>query len=154
MGQERAPSTDLKKLGEEVHEWREREGGRGSKIPEALWAEAVRVAGIDGIWRTAQVTRFKHGALKDRVARAGGSVGAAASGGRRRRRRTRRARPKPMKRANAFVEVNAAQLLGAAAPGAVVEVEDKSGVRLVVRLANEAYVDMGEIISAFRRRRG
>jgi hypothetical protein len=152
MGQERAPSTDLKKLGEAVKEWREHEGGRGSKIPESLWAEAVRVAGIDGIWRTAQVTRFKHGALKDRVARAGGSVGAAAST--RRRRRARGVAPKPMTRANAFVELNAAQLLGAAAPGAVVEVEDKSGVRLVVRLANEAYVDMGEIISAFRRRRG
>jgi hypothetical protein len=53
----------------------------------------------------------------------------------------------------AFVELSGAQILGASsAPGAVVELSDGAGVRLTVRLAASAEVDVARIVAAFRQR--
>ena len=55
MGQKTARSRELVALSARVAQWRkESGGGRGSRIPEALWEEAVRVAGIVGLYPTAR----------------------------------------------------------------------------------------------------
>jgi hypothetical protein len=56
-------------------EWRKREGGgRGARIPEELWQEAVRLARVDGLYVTAQTLRFNYERLKER---SGGADGGA-----------------------------------------------------------------------------
>jgi hypothetical protein len=150
MGQGRAVSEDLKKLSEAIAKWRADGGGRGKKIPEELWNEAVRVARSDGVWRTAKATRLTYESLKRQIARAGGDGTTApcettAPPARERRAHRRRAknrkRPALSSRRGArrreaeFVEVSPAQLLGAPSTKCtVVEVEDKAGVRIIVRL--------------------
>jgi len=70
MGRKR--SAELNDLGRRVAEWREEHGGRGSRIPDEVWQDAVRVAGVDGVWATAKALRFNYEALRRRV-RQGGS---------------------------------------------------------------------------------
>ena len=72
MGRERGPSENLGKLSEAVGEWRAKGGGRGKRIPVELWDEAVRVARVEGVWRTAKATRFEYEGLKRRLAGAEG----------------------------------------------------------------------------------
>jgi len=176
MGRERASSEDLAKLSEVVATWRAEEGGRGSTIPDELWNEAVRVARVDGVWRTAKATHFKYDALKQRLARADGGEGAtvaheidstkSARAGTGRGRRRGRAHPTQRRarkssssrdadrrRPDEFVELSATQLLGVSpTTGTVVEVEDRAGARMTVRLAKESPVDVAKLVAAFRRR--
>jgi hypothetical protein len=66
-------SEDLTRLTEAVAKWRAAGGGvRGSKIPDDLWNEAVRVARVDGVWRTAKALGFKYEGLKRRIERGDG----------------------------------------------------------------------------------
>jgi hypothetical protein len=60
-------SPELNELGQRVAEWREREGGRGSRIPLQLWNDAVRVARVVGVWATAKALHFNYEALRKRV---------------------------------------------------------------------------------------
>jgi hypothetical protein len=60
-------SRELSGLREAVARWREEGGGRGSKIPEDLWDRAVRVARVEGLWRTARTLGFEYKRLKERV---------------------------------------------------------------------------------------
>jgi hypothetical protein len=136
MGQEREGSARLARLITAVTKWRENGGGRGTTMPVALWNQAVRVARVDGIWRTAKETRLEYAQLKERMA-----------GTKRRKARRRRAR-----REDAFVEVSAAQLLGAPATGTLVEVEDKTGTRMSVRLGSVGVDEVAQLIAVFRQR--
>lgn len=63
----RTTSADLNELGQRVAAWREKAGGRGSTIPDQLWADAVCVARVNGVWATAKALRFNYGTLRDRV---------------------------------------------------------------------------------------
>lgn len=47
--------------------WRREHGGRGVRIPEGLWEEAVGVARRDGVWKTARALGLEHGRLKARA---------------------------------------------------------------------------------------
>lgn len=71
MGQ--TGSLELRALRERVAAWRKQGGGRGSRIPEPLWDEAVRVARTSGLHATAQATRFNYERLKERSGKADGS---------------------------------------------------------------------------------
>ena len=71
MRQRKSESQELTELCGRVAQWRSTGGGRGSHMPEKLWQEAVRVAGIDGLYATAKATRIKYDALKARCAPAG-----------------------------------------------------------------------------------
>jgi hypothetical protein len=52
-----------------------------------------------------------------------------------------------------FVELSGAQLLGVnGLPGSVVEVWDASGVRLTIRLASNAPLDVAGLVAGFCRR--
>src|ERR671923_2202404 len=158
MGREGALSEDLGKLSEAIAKWRGEGGGRGTKIPDELWNEAVRVARVEGVWRTARAMRLEYAALKQRLARAGGEVTTAASPARRRRRAglarpTRQSGRKPpssrrrkaRRQSSEFVELSTAQLVGAPPTGTIVEVEDKAGMRMTVRLAKDAPVDVAQL---------
>lgn len=67
----RSTSQELNKLRQRVAEWRAREGGRGSQIPDQLWNDAVGVARDVGVWATAKTLHFNYERLKDRVKQAG-----------------------------------------------------------------------------------
>lgn len=179
---QRTPSPKLARLRDAVGQWRAAGGGRGSRIPESMWNEAVRLARIDGVWWTAHVLRFKYESLKLRVevdrrrdrenaaARTGAHAGVlvavdSKSIGEEQtqtRGRPRRARPSQSTTrslsSNGFVAlptlVGAPSGAASASPttGPVIEVEDGTGTRLVVRLAKDARVDVTALISAFRRR--
>ena len=73
----RRTTQELTKLSQRVAEWRAREGGRGSRIPDQLWNDAVGVARDVGVWATAKALRFNYEALRDRAKQAGGSEGIA-----------------------------------------------------------------------------
>ncbi len=76
----RRTSTELNELGLRVTEWRKEHGGRGSRIPDQLWKDAVRVAQVVGTWATAKALHFNYDALRARVKQAG-AEGPAKRGG-------------------------------------------------------------------------
>lgn len=76
----RRTSTELNELGQRVTEWREEHGGRGSRIPDQLWKDAVRVARVEGVWATAKALRFNYEALRSRLDQAGSSASRGSSG--------------------------------------------------------------------------
>lgn len=129
MGRGRTRSPKLIRVSAALRKWRERGGGRGTKIPEQLWKRVVEVARADGVWVTAKATRIKHGKIKERL---------------RRQRGAPRVEPQ-----HEFVEVDAAPPIGDAM-GAVVEVDD-AGARLTVRLGPGERLDVAQLVSAFRR---
>jgi hypothetical protein len=70
MDETRTATKELEELCARVAKWREREGGRGSRVPDALWQEAVEVAGKAGRYATARATRFNYERLKERSEKA------------------------------------------------------------------------------------
>ena len=69
----RTVSQELNELRRRVAAWRRQGGGRGSRIPDALWNDAARVARVDGIWLTAQALHFNYARLRGRVEQGDGS---------------------------------------------------------------------------------
>jgi hypothetical protein len=61
---------DLVRGRSQFEAWRGQSGGRG-RIPDALWATAVRLAKVYGIGRTAKVLGLDYDRLKTRAAAAG-----------------------------------------------------------------------------------
>lgn len=62
----RKASGAMEELRKRVEAWRVDHGGRGSRIPEELWNDAVSVAGNDGVCATAQALRFNADRLRRR----------------------------------------------------------------------------------------
>jgi hypothetical protein len=53
-------SEELEALCAEVARWRAQTGGgRGHRIPRALWQQAIAVARVEGAYKTARATRLK-----------------------------------------------------------------------------------------------
>jgi hypothetical protein len=65
MGQ----TQELVALQRRVAGWRRERGGRGSRIPEKLWSEAVAVSRRAGLYATARALRFNYENLKRRARR-------------------------------------------------------------------------------------
>ena len=65
-GKRRGLPARLEGLRRRFEQWRRTRKGR-SRIPEPLWAAAVKVAGTYGIHRTAKTLRLDYYALKKRV---------------------------------------------------------------------------------------
>ena len=63
MGQ----TQELIALRRRVEGWRRDGGGRGSRIPEGMWAEAVAVSRTAGLYATARALRFNYENLKKRA---------------------------------------------------------------------------------------
>lgn len=64
---DRTMPRELVVLQRRVEAWRGRSGGRGRRIPEELWAEAVRVVRTAGMYATARALRFNYEGLKKRA---------------------------------------------------------------------------------------
>lgn len=77
MGQEQSVSRELTELRARVMDWRKGGGGRGSRIPEDLWQEAIRVAGICGLYATSKALHFSYDRLKERSEESDSSGGIA-----------------------------------------------------------------------------
>jgi len=99
-------------------------------MPADLWSEAVSLARVGRAYAVARALRLNFDGLKRRIAEA--EADALAPRG-------------------AFVELSGAQILGpSAVPGAVVELLGKDGVRMTVRLASGAELDVARVVAAFR----
>lgn len=54
-----------------IGQWRSQRGGhgRGSRIPEELWCEAIEMARVEGVWATSRTLRLNYNRLLARVNR-------------------------------------------------------------------------------------
>jgi hypothetical protein len=66
MNETRMASKILAQLSTRVARWRKQGGGRGSRVPKALWQAAVKAAWQTGLYATARATRFNYVRLKER----------------------------------------------------------------------------------------
>jgi len=135
MGRKRRQARALagaRELHERIEHWRRMRTKLGP-MPAELWDEAVALAAKHGVYTITRTVGVEYNALKRRVeALAGG--GAADEG-----------TVKP-----AFVELRAAVPDAAAAKGeTVVEVSDRSGRRMTIRMGSGAAVDVAQVVSAF-----
>jgi hypothetical protein len=60
-------ARQLESLRERLEQWREQHGGRGRRIPDELWAEAMAVAEEEGVERVACVLRLDRERLGELV---------------------------------------------------------------------------------------
>ncbi|MGA7203429.1 MAG: hypothetical protein WBX27_02235 [Specibacter sp.] len=67
----RTTSRELVAVRRRVEAWRRGGGGRGTRIPEELWNEAVEVARVAGVYATARALKFNYEGLKERAGQAG-----------------------------------------------------------------------------------
>lgn len=124
----RPATARMQQVHKRIEEWRRTRPCR-TAMPAALWSEAASLARSEGAYRVARALRVNLDGLRRRMAEAA------------------------VETAPAFVELPAGQLLGAPqTAGAVVEMQDSDGTRVVVRLGAGAPVDVAQVVSAFRRR--
>jgi len=124
----------VKRLGERIEHWR-RTREKRTRMPAELWSEAITLARREGrAYAIAKALRINFEGMKRRLAEAAGGSA-----------------PAP----GAFVEVTGAEFLGAAAEsGTVVELSEAAGIRMTVRFAAKAEVDVARLVAAFRQQRG
>lgn len=68
----RKATQGLTELRRRVASWRRKGGGgRGNRIPDELWDDAVGVARVEGLHATSKALRFNYERLRDRVEGAG-----------------------------------------------------------------------------------
>lgn len=116
-------------LRREFERWRRKHGGRGSRIPEPLWAQAVEVARTEGVYGTARALRLNYERLKERVGNLsqapGGSAGSAEA---------------------AFVEVPMGSLGGSRM---LVELVGRGGEQMRIHLAGTSTAELVGLAQAF-----
>ncbi|MBI4917262.1 MAG: hypothetical protein HY825_15600 [Acidobacteria bacterium] len=128
-----AMPAGVKLLRKRIDEWR-RTRDRRTAMPADLWQEAVALARPGRAWAVARALRVNFQALQRRIAEtAPGAPGPGAATG-------------------TFVELSGAQILRAAggATGTVVELSDAGGIRMIVRVAAGAALDVPRLVAAFR----
>jgi hypothetical protein len=132
----REASVELKALKAKVDDWR-RQRGKRTRIPDELWAEAVKVAKIDGVWATSRATRFQYPELKKKLAVPPRVPVTALMG--------KVAEPPCGDRAKAFVELSMNALGGGTTT--VVELVGRGGYRMKVEAAGG--MDLAGLVQAF-----
>ncbi len=123
----------LAQVRDRLARWRAKHGGRGIRVPEAMWAEVVEVARVEGVEATARALHLAPTRLAARMTAAGtpaGEMVAEASGG--------------------FVELDAGRL--GLSPRTVIRFQGQDGERLEVELAAGAVIDLAALAEAFWRR--
>lgn len=121
----------VKLLRKRIDYWR-RTRDRRTAMPADLWAETIALARSGRPYSVAHALRVNYEGLRRRMAETAAGARVAAP--------------------DAFVELTGAQILGATAAGAVVELSDGDGMRLTVRLAAGVEVDVARVVAAFRQR--
>jgi hypothetical protein len=117
-----------------VERWRE-QGVNRWRMPEELWEAAVSLAQTHGVSPIARALHLDYGSLRKRMER-GSGCGSGDPGS-----------------ATRFVEIDPLHLVRglAESSGAVVELSDVEGTKLVVRLGERESLDVPGLIEAFRR---
>jgi hypothetical protein len=101
-------------------------------MPEELWRSAVALARVDGVYATARALGVDYASLKRRMVAASGQEEARASRG-------------------AFVELSPEVAMGCGPPaGAVVELWEPDGTKLVIRLPAASEIDVASLAKALR----
>jgi hypothetical protein len=113
--------------------WRAKHGGRGIRVPEAMWAEVVKVARVEGVEATARALQLDTTRLAARMATTG-AVGF----------------EMPAEVDGGFVELDAGRL--GLSPRTVIRFQGRDGERLEVELAAGAVIDLAALAEAFWRR--
>ncbi len=163
-------AVPLDKARRRFERWRQRRRGRRARIPERLWASAVRAAQVCGLCRTAQTLRLDYAALKKRLKAAAAHCASAEESavdrrwhaglptGRRRRldsaRNVSGGEPLSPGDASAFFELKPAGSSGAATAAATVEclleLEDPGGAKLRIHLKGGGVPDLAALCRSFR----
>jgi hypothetical protein len=116
-----------------VTRWRQRHGGPGIPLPEALWAEAVEVAETEGVGVTARALRVDRWRLAARMAAGPGDAEGAIDA------------EEAIER---FVEVDTSRLYPAP-PRIVIRFVGRDGGRVEVELGDATSVDVVALAHAF-----
>ena len=119
---------ECEELREQLEHWRKTREKR-SRVPDAVWESAARLAQEHGTNRIARALRLNHSTLKKRLN--GASEPGAAK----------------KQSAQAFAEVNVCQ--SASPAGYVVHVEKRSGTQMRIELKGGAVHDILAIMRAF-----
>lgn len=126
----RTTSGELVAVRRRVEAWRRSNGGRGSRIPEQLWNEAVEVARVAGLHATARALRFNYERLKERAGQTAGKLSGHGS---------------------RFVSVQLPQLNGGAK--LVVDLVGGDGEQVRIELSGASGMDAVAVAQAFWKRR-
>ena len=131
-GKGRSPVPgDISALGQRVQHWRDNRERR-SPMPEPLWREATRLARVHGVNPICRHVGLSYTTLRKRVS-------------------VREDEPtRAPAVAAGFVEVNAAQLLSGSPAQTVLELSERDGTRLTLRLAAGSEVDVVGLVEGFR----
>jgi hypothetical protein len=132
-GDDRNGSARLAAARRRVKRWRARRGGRGIRIPEEFWHEAVEIARIEGVVSTARALRLAPERLAARMT--GASEQALGRG-----------QPK-----SEFVELEAQGW--DPVHRAVLRLESADGDVLCMEVTGPSAVDLASVVQAFRNRR-
>ena len=127
---DRTMPRELVALQRRVEAWRGRGGGRGCRIPEGLWREAVGVVRTAGLYATARALRFNYEGLKKR---AGEEVAA------------------PGEHGTEFVALQMPQLNGGAK--VVVDLVGRDGEQMRIDVSSASAMDVVSLAQTFWRRR-
>jgi hypothetical protein len=128
-GREQPVSAQLKEVQRRVERWRERGGGKGTRMPEELWQAAEEVARVEGLYSTSRALRVEYSRLKQRV----------------------RSRPvtstKTSSVSSSFVELGMSQLCGVCKT--VIDVCGRWGDRMHVEVMGTPTVDIVGLTQTF-----
>ena len=123
--------------------WRRTRKGH-SRIPEALWTSAAKLAGVYGLCRTARTLGLDYNALKRRV----GPTGPGDSpGGKTARAKAARRKSAAQKTATAFVELIPPQRV--CLPECIVELEHPRGAKMRIHLKGAEGPDLAALSRSF-----
>lgn len=135
--------------------WRRTRRGH-ARIPDALWAAAVKAAGVHGLHRTVRALRLDYYSLKERVEQQAGTTRDPAVGRRRpsARKRPDRRRADTAQSLPAFLELAPPAVHGFAAVPAgpcqcTVEWEDTAGAKMRIDLKGTAMPDLAALSRSF-----
>jgi hypothetical protein len=132
----------LERLRRRFDRWRETREGR-SRIPEALWASAVKAVGRHGLHSTARALRLDYYSLKKRV-----GAGVSRDGTDRREVvRPGGSRPAARSAAGGFIEL--APVASACSPECVLELEHPGGAKLRMHLTGMQASDLAALSRSF-----
>lgn len=123
----------LAQVRDRLARWRAKHGGRGIRVPEGMWAEAVEVARGEGVEATARALQLDPARLAARMTGAGMV-----------------ADEMPAETGGGFVELDAGRL--GLSPRTVIRFHGRDGERLEVELAAGTAIDVAALADAFWRR--
>ena len=122
-------SEELGQVHGRFEQWRQQNGGRRIKIPELLWEAAANLVQIHGVNRVAKTLRLDYNQLKERSGKKTG--------------------PKNTQSGFPFVELM--MPAGGVTQGKVIELINREGSRMIVRLNDNSGQALASLAELFLR---